>query len=1755
MFDDALKDFEQEIFQLSPLSDSERQHLISRQSTSQKSTSQPLLSENLLSEDSVVDETLVTAFEKIVLNYPQHTAVQFENTTLNYAELNKKANRLAHFLQNQGVKPETRVGLCLERSENMVVAILGVLKAGGTYVPLDPNYPPSRLEFILDDSGISLVLTEESVLSQVKLQQVKAFTLDSITNENQLPDTSPQISLHSQNSAYIIYTSGSTGTPKGCVVTHGNVIRLLSSTEAWFGFNENDIWTLFHSFAFDFSVWELWGGLLYGGKVVVVPFWLSRSPHEFREFLATEAITVLSQTPSAFRQLIRADETSMSKLALRYVIFGGEALDLASLNPWFTKHGDKSPRLVNMYGITETTVHVTYRPISWEDLATSCGSVIGETIPDLGIYLLDDNLELVPEGFPGEIFVAGAGVTRGYLNRAKLTAERFIPNPFGAGRLYRSGDLGRWKSNGDLEYLGRIDKQVKIRGFRIELGEIQEALISHPQVSEAFVTTDGEGEDKRLVAYYVASEAKSVKNRPVSELNQYLQSQLPNYMIPAGYVSLDAFPLTVNGKIDIKALPKPDWNLLRVEKEYVEPRNVVEKTLCQILESVLEQERVGIDDNLFDIGVDSIIAMRVVAEAQNQSLQVSIKDIYEHPTVRQLSALEELFKVESPDESTEVTLLTEADVERLPQDAEDAYPLSSLQAGMLYHGELHPDSAIFHDIFTFDLRLNYQESAWKKAITDVCQANPVLRTSFHWTGYSTPLQIVNRQVELPLTVYDLRSQGEESARQHVKAWLETEKTNSFDTSNPPLFRFVIHRLTEQEVTISFSFHHAILDGWSVATLMTQLLKRYAQYLQGEPASGLTSSDLSYKDFILREQGAIANEKMRDFWKQSLSGMEVSRVPRLKQGMVERDSQHHLKRLTVKIDDNLTDSLGEFANYAGVPLKTVLMAVHLRVLGFITGQSEVVTGSVLNGRLEKVGGENLLGLFLNTVPLRMQLQPDSWLELVKAVFAAENEIIPYRYFPLPEIQRLVGRYAERRPLGLSPLFEVGFNYVHFHVYEGILNLPGIECLGVEDFEETDFPFLVKFSLMPGGNGLQLDLVYDANQFESSQVEQYSKYYQTALSAAAVNPSETFTNKSLMSSQEKDNWLQVSNQDTVNHVSSETLVSCFAKAVENYPDKTAVAFNSTTLSFAELEVRADRLARYLRSKGVETGSFVGLCVERSSMLVVAILAILKAGAAYVPIDASYPEERINFILKDSGISLLLAEQATVSQVSACDREIIILEDITQEDIAAGLEDSSIAPVETPISPQNPAYVIYTSGSTGKPKGCVVTHGNVIRLFKSTQGWFNFNSNDVWTLFHSYAFDFSVWELWGALLHGGKVVVVPDWTRKSPQEFLQLLESEQVTVLNQTPSAFKQLIQADGEQPEKLSSLRYVIFGGEALELQSLQPWFQRYGDAEPKLINMYGITETTVHVTYREITQADVMMNRGSVIGEPIPDLSAYILDQYLEAVPVGVPGELYIGGAGVTPGYLHQPGLSAQRFIPNPFSKEPGSRLYRSGDLARRLPDGELEYLGRCDHQVKVRGFRIELGEIESVLVSNPQVKAAYVTAINGQIVAYFVSEEDNYTGVLRNYLKSKLPEYMVPGTLMQVELIPLTAHGKVDRKALPKADYRQSQQNYIAPTNEIEAKICSLMAGVLELEKVGITDNFFEIGGDSLKVTKLVTQLREVYQTDLPLPQVFSNRTPQALAGLIQGSVGSQITTSIKKRTRSRRRVELDNNGLLVGKE
>lgn len=1687
-------------------------------------------------------ETLISAFANSVNKFPDRLAVKFKKKSLTYSELDLKSDRIAQYLRQKLIGTGQRVGLCLDRSENIIVTILGVLKAGAAYVPIDPNYPETRIQFVLEDSDMSLLLTEEAVRDRLMASKTEIVTIQSLENWVPTEINKPEIDwCLPESPAYVIYTSGSTGTPKGCVVTHANVMRLMRSTEQWFGFKETDIWTLFHSFAFDFSVWEIWGALVYGGQVSIVPFWLSRSPESFHEFIAFEKVTVLNQTPSAFYQFMRADEASVDELALRYVIFGGEALDLQSLAGWFERHGDRQPCLINMYGITETTVHVTYRPIASSDLSSNSGSVIGKSIPDLRVYLLDEQLTQVPPGETGEIYVSGAGVTLGYLNRPSLTAERFIPNPFGSGRLYRSGDLARSLPNGDLEYLGRLDSQVKIHGFRIELGEIQSTLTAHPQIAEALVTIyEEELEEKRLVAYYVG-----IDPLPTSQdLRRYLKSRLPDYLVPAGYVSLEKFPLTVHGKIDRKQLPPPNWNLMRQEADRIGPRNLEETTLCAIFCEVLGLEKLGIDDNFFEVGGDSILAMQVVAKAKTQAFALSIRDIYEMPTVRELVTKKKELPL-APFQTQD--LLSPQDRSRLPANAESAYPLCSLQAGMLYESERYPNEAIFHNIFTWDLRVSYDELAWKQAIADIFSFYPALRSGFEWSGYSEPLQIVSREVPIPFTICDLRGEGD--AQTKFKTWIELEKNSAFDVRHPPLLRIFLHRMEEKKLSLSFSFHHAILDGWSVASLMTDLLQRYIGYAENTSfkKKNYLIQEQSYCEFIASERETIAKITAREFWQAKLDDLELSAIPRLLHN--DNKSARQITRWGITLDTEVTATLRQYAKGQGISLRTIFLTAHLRVLSFITGMREVVTGNVVHGRPETLGSQEMLGVFVNTLPLRFKLLPEyTWEQLIKAVWQEEITNLPYRNFPLAALQQLLNK---------RPLFDVAFNYVHFHIYEELLDLPQIEVLDVRIFEETDFSFLVEFCLVPGSMDVQLNLTYDANQFDRALVEQYGEYYLRTLAAMARDPQAQYLSQPLMSSSTQENWMQAANVNAVEYPSDKTLNTAFADSVRRYGGKIALTFEDVHLSFAELDVRANCLARYLTDKGVGREVFVGVSLSRSDKLVVTILAILKAGGAYVPIDPNSPKNRLETIVRDSGIMLLITEEsAGPSRLNdlSVDAEIIVLEDIAGE--LARIDGTTVCNVN--VLPEQAAYVIYTSGSTGIPKGCVVTHANAMRLFQATDGWFEFDSNDVWTLFHSYAFDFSVWEIWGSLLYGGRVVVVPHSIARSPGDFVELLFREKVTILNQTPSAFKQLIRAEGERKHELA-LRYVIFGGEALEPDSLKPWYDRHDDRSPLLVNMYGITETTVHVTYQPLSAA--CLARGSIIGEPIRDLQLYLLDENLEPVPVGTPGELYVGGGGVTRGYLNRPRLMAERFIPDPFGQKLGRRLYRTGDLARRLLDGSLEYLGRSDQQVKIRGFRIELGEITAAIRSHPLVRDGLAIAYKEEggtdaIVAYVVSSEADLQGTLRDYLKAKLPDYMVPSVLITIDSIPITVNGKVDRAKLPMPDRHREVKQYVAPKNDREATICQIMASLLNLERVGATEDFFDLGGHSLLLTKLVTSLRETYKiAELPLPDFFDHRTPVDMAELIakyQEHTAPAAKTGITKSRRNRRSVQLSEDGTVI---
>jgi len=1653
---------------------------------------------------------------------------------LTYGELARRAGQLAERLRGAGVGPETLVGLCAERSVEMVVAILGVLEAGGAYLPLDPKAPAERLEFMIEDSGAAVVLVAPALVEDVPdLPGARRIVLGA-EGDGAVADRSgraaalaaPAPSPGPDSLAYVIYTSGSTGRPKGSLIPHVNVERLMAATEGWFGFGPDDVWTLFHSYAFDFSVWELWGALAYGGRLVVVPYWVSRSPESFHELLRRERVTVLNQTPSAFKQLIAADGAAAAipgELALRSVVFGGEALEPASLTPWFERHGDREPLLVNMYGITETTVHVTYRPVRAEDAAGAArpggaggaGSPVGVPIPDLQVHLLDPWLNLVPVGVPGEVHVGGAGLARGYLGRPGLTAERFIPDPFvaggaeGGGRLYRAGDLARRLPDGELDFLGRIDQQVKVRGFRIELGEIEAVLARHPAVGQvAVVAREDRPGDQRLVAYVVPDTAATEAPEPAA-LREHAGSFLPDYMIPAAFVELDELPLTVNGKLDRRALPAPgELERLGTEAESEPPRTETEKALAKVWQDILGVEGVGRQDDFFDLGGHSLLATRVASRVR-ESLDVSIplRALFEASTLAEAAA-----RIDQ-----ERGVVEDAVPPILPLSAEERQagaPLSFAQERLWFLDRMEPESSAYNVPGALRLVGDLDVRSLAASLDELVRRHDGLRTVFE-TRSGRPVQVVRPWRRSVLPVIDLSALGEASRETELARLGRLETERPFDLGVGPLVRTTLVRLAPGEHGVLVTMHHIVSDAWSLGIFVSELAALYRAAVAGEP-SPLAELPIQYPDFAVWQRGWLTGEvldEQLEYWRERLAGADgVLDLP------TDRPrppvQSYRGSTLGMRLGAEVADGLRKLAHRKGATLFMVSMAGFQALLARHSGQGDLVVGSTIaNRQREEIQG--LIGFFVNTLALRTDLSDDpSFDTLVERV--RDASLGAYDHQDLP-FEKLVEEVQPQRDLSRSPVFQVVLQLQN--VPAEALELPGLTLRPIlADSQTAKFDLILNLTELEDGiHGLWR---YKSDLFDRTTVRRMADHLETLLAAVAADPGLAVSEAPLLAPGEAHQlvveaadppglpWPPVAGTGAV--VEEATVHGLFEAQAAAAPDAVALSFGEASLTYGALDRRAGHLARVLRERGVGRGVPVALCLERGLDMVVAILGVLKAGGAYVPLDPAYPEERLAFTLEDSGAPLVLTTSAllgTLPATSGGGAEALCLDRLPEADAGAA---GDRPPAAQAAGAFDLAYVIYTSGSTGRPKGVPVTHGNAVRLMASTEPWFGFGPDDVWTLFHSYAFDFSVWELWGPLAYGGRLVVVPLAVSRSPEEVHALLARERVTVLNQTPSAFRGLVRADGAAPP-LDALRCVIFGGEALELAALAPWFSRYGDRRPRLVNMYGITETTVHVTYRPVGSDDLTAGRGSVIGRPIPDLQLHLLDPRLQPVPVGVAGEIHVGGAGLARGYLARPALTAERFVPDPFAAGPeggGGRLYRSGDLARRLADGDVEYLGRIDHQVKVRGFRIELGEIESALAAHPAVSEAVVLARPGgggedgaRLVAYTVAagEERPTVVELRSFLGQSLPDYMVPAAFVTLDAIPLTANGKVDRKALPEPEGGRLElgQEYVAPRDGLEERLAALWREVLEVDRVGVHDDFFDLGGNSLVGAVLINRLQE----------------------------------------------------------
>ncbi|MFC5814535.1 non-ribosomal peptide synthetase [Nonomuraea harbinensis] len=1627
---------------------------------------------------------------------PDAVAVTDGPLRLTYAELWERSGALAARL---GSGPGDLVGLACRRSAELVVGMLAILRTGAAYVPLDPAYPAARLAFMLADAELEIVVTQRGV--ELPDGDHRTVLADAPAAEVDYDGPGPDPG----DLAYLIYTSGSTGTPKAVMVTHHNVVRLLESTRPAYGFGPDDVWTLLHSSSFDVSVWEVWNCLATGGRLVVVSHWESREPEAYYDLVARERVTVLNATPAVFRQFVGVDERRAAELALRLVVFAGDALDRDSVRRWWQRHPEDAPRLVNMYGITETTVHSTYAPLTGELLAGRT-SPIGVPLPDLGIHVLDRDGLPVAAGVIGEIHVSGDGVARGYWKRPDLTAQRFLPDPFSGrpgARMYRSGDLASWRPDGTLEFHGRADHQLKIRGFRIEPGEVEAAVCEHPRAGRCVVVAHGSPE-RRLVAY-----VESRGELSVEDVHEFLEPRLPAHLVPSVVIILDELPQSRNGKIDRAALPDPAEERPALGRAYVAPRTETERVLAAVWAEVLELERVGVTDNFFHLGGDSIRSVQVLALARERGLDFELQRLFQLPTVAQLATgITPAAPVAR--ERERYALVSEEDRARLPEDVVDAYPMAALQVGMVFHME-SDDRMLYQNVDSFHLRAPWDERAFREATAQVVARHDILRTSFHLSGYSDMLQLVHRAAELPIEVADLRGMDAEEQGRIIGELVDRERGRPFDLARPPLWRFFVHRRGDDSFQWTLVEHHAILDGWSLHSTIAEILERYLALLKDPAAAAGPPPASTYRDFVEVERRTVESPQERAWWTERLAGLERLELPRWPADcpaeetapayavedwtLPEGSSEFYAWRET-KIPAELCQGLERTAEQLGVPLKSVLLAVHLRVLAYLAGTEDVVTGMAFNGRLEEADGTESRGLFLNSLPIRARVG-GTWAELIRAVFEEENALLPHRRFPMSRIQQLAGG---------GPLYETHFVYNHFHVLKDVLDGgevafvdPKLDAFTTVRVEPTNYPFVCGFLRNPrSGTGLLMGLDFHSGEFAPEQVRRIRDYYLTALHQVVADPRSPVAAAPLAAPAERaqvERWNATQRPAPLER-SLEELV---AEHVQLRPGSVAVADGEVRLSYARLWERAGAVAGRLREAGVRPGDLVGLCAERSADLVAAIVGILRAGGSYVPLDPSYPPERLSFMLADTGAGVVLGHRRLLAGLPLSEGQGMPLEDIAEQ--TGTVEGTGHG------GGDRVATVVYTSGSTGRPKGVAVAHRGIVRLVCGTD-YVRLGPDSVVAQLSNASFDPLLFELWGALLNGGRLVIVPNETVLSPPRLAELVKAEGVTTLALVTALFNSAV---GAEPAVFSTVGQVYIGGERVNLASLRQ------AGHPGLHNIYGPTEVTSISTCLPL--ADIPATNGQ-IGPPIANTQAWVVSTTLSPAPVGVPGELWLGGPGVAVGYWRRPGLTADRFVADPFSGTPGARLYRTGDLARWRPDGTLEFLGRRDHQVKVRGFRVELGEVEASLAAHPAVATCVVTAPAGRLLAYVQPNAAVSAEELLGHLAERLPEHMVPTTVMIMDRLPLNPNGKIDRAALPvpDADRPAARTPYVAPRDPVEEAIADIWRDVLQIERPGVEDDFFELGGNSLDAVQIAFRIRTAFGVDLGIKQILAEPRISALA-------------------------------------
>jgi amino acid adenylation domain-containing protein len=1634
-----------------------------------------------------------TRFEEQAARTPDALALIASEQQFSYRELNERANQLAHYLHQYDIGPETLIGLAMTRSPEMVISLLAVLKAGCAYVPLDPAYPQEQLTYILADAQVNIVLTTTAIVEQLPINQITAICLDVVwSTVSQQATTNPKTTITPQNLVYVIYTSGSTGNPKGVAITHHSLNNYTKTFQTEYNITLDDRVLQFASINFDTAAEEIYPTLTAGASLHLRSETMLDSVETFLAQCKQWGITILDLPTAYWHELVLAlhDEALALPDTIRLVIIGGEQALLDRLVVWH-QLVKPSVHLVNTYGPTETTIVATQCTL----LPGEKNVPIGQPIHNAQAYVLNQNLQPVPINVIGDLYIGGDGLARGYLHQAQKTAERFIPNPFKeqvGSRLYKTGDRVYYRANGNLEFVGRADNQVKVRGFRVELGEIETVLRQHTTVEDTVVRAWSQEHNNQLVAYIVTRKPDIFDQE---ELRRYLHSKLPFFMIPAAFVILETLPRTPNKKIDVQALPRPEAIQAEIQTAYIPPRNELEQKIAAIWEDVLDVRPVSIEANFYALGGHSLLAIRILARVRQQlEIDIPLRTLLEFPTI--VSFAHEIHQRQEP--------LAKSTIPRIARDK--PIPLSFAQHRLWFLDQFEPDLALYNLFGGMHLKGDLNILALEQAINTLIERHETLRTTFDIVGDDV-VQIIHNAAALDIPAVDLQELSPIEQEDQLRNLINEEAQTPFNLTQGPLIRFKLVYLGKDNHILLYTIHHIIFDEWSMGIFKKEIARLYDAYNAGL-AITLPDLPIQYADFAVWQRQQLEGNHLQThlvYWKQQLAhapGILELPIDYPRPPLQTFNGAIH----SFFLPQALRHSLQALAQEESATLFMTLLAVFKLLLFRYSGQSQIVVGTPIANR-NHVETEGLIGFFLNTLVLHTEMGDNP---AFRTLLARVREVAlgAYTHQELP-FEQLIEVLQPERNLSIHPLFQVMFVLQNLSGTPSETNL--LEELQVEfvGADQIMARFDLTLDMQITSSGIQGEIIYNTDLFERATIIRMADHYQVLLEAVVATPDKYLLDFPLLAPEEQKQLLFTWNDTHSAYPHAECIHTLIGRQAQKTPQDVAVIMDKASLTYGQLNEQANQVANYLRQMGVGPETLVGLCLDRSLDMVVGLLGILNAGGAYVPLDPAYPQERLHFMLEDSQASVLLTQHHLVNKFPDTQVQVICLD----QDWPIIAQEKTISPLPLVCS-DNLAYLIYTSGSTGKPKGVAISHKSAVAFLSWAADIFTDEDLSGVLAGTSICFDLSIFELFLPLSRGGCIILVEDVLQLSTLPY-----ANQVTLINTVPSAMQTLLNSKSIP----ATVHTVNLAGESLKRALANQLYEE--TTVQSLYNLYGPSEDTTYSTYTKVPRLE---EREPTIGRPIANTQTYILDTNYQPVPVGVIGELYLGGAGLSRGYFNRANLTAVKYIPNPFSQMPGDRLYQTGDLARYLPNGQIAFLGRRDHQIKIRGFRIELGEIEAVLMQHPTVQTAVAILREDhpndkRIVAYFTTHNDLAPTIqaLRQYLGDRLPAHMIPSAFVNLESFPLTPNGKLNRSALPAplSNRPVIGDTFVPPSTPDEEKMALIWSKILHIEQVGITDNFFELGGHSLIGMQLMLRIRNAFQIELPLRLLFEEPT---ISGLIK---------------------------------